>query len=81
MGRSKFPGKPSKLVTKKRVSVLNSGLSGPFSDNASELDADYPSGDHQDGSESELTTTTTTQTTSESKNDGDSQVRKTIIFQ
>lgn len=23
MGRSKFPGKPSKLVTKKRVSVLN----------------------------------------------------------
>lgn len=28
MGRSKFPGKPSKLVTKKRVSVLNGNNNG-----------------------------------------------------
>lgn len=28
MGRSKFPGKPSKLVTKKRVSVLNGSSVG-----------------------------------------------------
>lgn len=32
MGRSKFPGKPSKLVNKKRVSVLNGVLSNPFGD-------------------------------------------------
>lgn len=29
MGRPKFPGKPSKLVTKKRVSVLNGAAPPP----------------------------------------------------
>lgn len=41
MGRSKFPGKPSKLVTKKRVSVLNNPFScTAFNENNDELDSE-----------------------------------------
>lgn len=52
MGKSKFPGKPSKLVNKKRVSVLNSVASNPFCDNSAEDD-----GDQISSSESETTKT------------------------
>lgn len=38
MGRSKFPGKPSKLVTKKRVSVLNGVASSTFPEATNDLD-------------------------------------------
>lgn len=40
MGRSKFPGKPSKLVTKKRVSVLNGIASSTFPEATNDLDTD-----------------------------------------
>ncbi len=52
MGKSKFPGKPSKLVNKKRVSVLNSVANNPFCDNSAEDD-----GDQVSSSESETTKT------------------------
>lgn len=52
MGKSKFPGKPSKLVNKKRVSVLNSVANNPFCDNSTEDD-----GDQVSSSESETTKT------------------------
>lgn len=52
MGKSKFPGKPSKLVNKKRVSVLNSVANNPFCDNSAEDD-----GDPVSSSESETTKT------------------------
>lgn len=52
MGKSKFPGKPSKLVNKKRVSVLNSVANNPFCDNSAEDDVDQIS-----SSESETTKT------------------------
>lgn len=53
MGKSKFPGKPSKLVNKKRVSVLNSVASNPFCDNSAAED----DGDQISSSESETTKT------------------------
>lgn len=43
MGRSKFPGKPSKLVTKKRVSVLSGNTSNAFLNASNELDANESS--------------------------------------
>ncbi|XP_037040768.1 histone-lysine N-methyltransferase trithorax isoform X2 [Bradysia coprophila] len=52
MGKSKFPGKPSKIVNKKRVSVLNSVANNPFGDNSAEDD-----GDQVSSSESETTKT------------------------
>lgn len=46
MGRSKFPGKPSKLVTKKRVSVLNNqSNNNVFIENNDELDNEDPNSD------------------------------------
>lgn len=59
MGRSKFPGKPSRLVNKKRVSVLNGILNNPFGDHL-EGDVDYLQNDQilMSSSESETTTTT-----------------------
>lgn len=53
MGKSKFPGKPSKLVNKKRVSVLNSVANNPFCDNSTD-DGDQVS---LSSSESETTKT------------------------
>lgn len=52
MGKSKFPGKPSKLVNKKRVSVLNSVANNPFCDSTED------DGDQVSSSESEQTTKT-----------------------
>lgn len=43
MGKSKFPGKPSKLVNKKRVSVLNSVVNNQFCENFNEDDGDQVS--------------------------------------
>lgn len=81
MGRSKFPGKPSKLVNKKRVSVLNGVSSGPFGDNYSnEDDTDDLANDQVSLSSTENDTTTTTtpppqpSTTTSSGHDGDAQV-------
>lgn len=73
MGRSKFPGKPSKLVNKKRVSVLNGVSSGPYGD-SNEDDADDLANDPS--TENDTTTTTTPQpsTTTSSGHDGDAQV-------
>lgn len=76
MGRSKFPGKPSKLVNKKRVSVLNGVSSGPFGD-SNEDDADDLANDQSlSSTENDTTTTTTPQpsTTTSSGHDGDAQV-------
>lgn len=76
MGRSKFPGKPSKLVNKKRVSVLNGVSSGPFGD-SNEDDADDLANDQVSLSSAENDTTTTTSqpsTTTSSGHDGDAQV-------
>lgn len=72
MGRSKFPGKPSKLVTKKRVSVLNGILNNPFCDNFNDDDADDLPNDQISLTSSESSETTTTTTIG--GHDGDSQV-------
>lgn len=60
MGRSKFPGKPSKLVNKKRVSVLNGVINNPFEDNSNEDDVDYLPNEQISLTSSENDTTTTT---------------------
>lgn len=77
MGRSKFPGKPSKLVNKKRVSVLNGVSSGSFGD-SNEDDADDLANDQVSLSSTENDTTTTTtpqpSATTSSGHDGDAQV-------
>ena len=76
MGRSKFPGKPSKLVNKKRVSVLNGVLSNPFGENPTEFNnADYLANEQFSSTKSETTTTTI------GHDDGDSsQVKLFFIF-
>lgn len=83
MGQSKFPGKPSKLATKKRVSVVNNSLKGLHVDNVSKNDGKYlpkySASDQYDGcneSTSTATTTTTSATGEANKaHDGDLQVR------
>ncbi|XP_059612244.1 histone-lysine N-methyltransferase trithorax-like [Phlebotomus argentipes] len=49
MGRSKFPGKPSKLVNKKRISVLAGSAKGGNCDTSADDDTDnqYSPNDHQ----------------------------------
>lgn len=72
MGRSKFPGKPSKLVTKKRVSVLNGIINNPFCDNFNDDDADEIPND-----QISLTSSESSETTIVSGDDGVSQVYTT----
>lgn len=80
MGPSKFPGKPSKLVTKKRVSVVNSGSNAD--NNATKTDGKYQpkysaSDQCGDGSENESNSAAAGAVGETSKGqDGDSQVRK-----
>lgn len=76
MGRSKFPGKPSKLVNKKRVSVLHGVSGSPAGDNSNEDDADdqlttesiFMSNDDSSTTTTISTSTTTTITSSSPSN-------------
>lgn len=68
MGRSKFPGKPSKLVNKKRVSVLQGSENSDLHD-FSEENSEYLLGDQVSFGNSRNETTTF-------GHDGAVQVRK-----
>lgn len=56
MGKSKFPGKPSRLVNKKRVSVLSGA--GLISTLASGCSSDEDNNQHQENSTTTATSTT-----------------------
>lgn len=84
MGPSKFPGKPSKLVQKKRVSVVNAKNANLENNTNNQTDGKYQpkysASDQCDESETSTTATSFGGTAADinKSHDGDSQVRYTL---
>lgn len=72
MGRSKFPGKPAKLVNKKRISVINNQLNSDTQNDPSELvsrSSEPSESSASNGSISQVTKASSDATTTITKSD------------